>query len=53
MVSYYLSAPQSASPEGLTLTGALTEALGPRLGLCMHLFRAKRLAHSLPRGDYA
>ena len=53
MASYYLTDPESDSAEGATLTAGLTEALGPRLPLCMHLFRAKRLAHSLPRGRYA
>ena len=53
MASYYLTAPQNANAGASTLTAALTEALGPRLRLCIHLFRAKRLAHALPRRGYA
>lgn len=53
MCSYYLSAPQCRTTEGLGVTRALAGALGPSLSLTISLFRSKRLLHSLTDPTYS
>lgn len=52
MGSYYLSAPQCNTVEGLSTTRALSAVLGAPLGVAIRMFRVKRLAHALTRRAY-
>ncbi len=53
MSSYYLSAPECATPEARAIASTLKQALGAQLGLAVVMFRAKRLLHALAGGAYA
>ena len=52
MCSYYLSAPECYTPEGLTITRSLTRGLGMPLNVAIWMFRVKRMAHTLTGNPY-